>query len=460
MRRFVPFILLLAVLGAGCAAPSFPDLPGTISGAWSGRVMEPGSPREVEVTFTPDGGGSLVVPAEGPDATPVQDVGVRDGVVTFTVPDLPGDVRFEGALGAGSIDGTWTRAGEELPLVLEPGSLRPGPDRPQEPRPPFPYRVEEVGFDSGDIAVGGALTVPDGDGPFPAVVLISDRGTRDRDATQSTHRTFRVLADALTRAGYAVLRTDGRGVGGTGGFVEDTGYPQLAGDVAAGAEFLRARPEIDGGRIGLLGHGEGGYLAPLAAPDAGAAFAILLASPAMDGAAATELEARERPAASEASLGEVEESRTLRRRHLELIRTGDDDGIRALWRAWFEKQRAAGPGEQLEDPAELAERFVPGPYRRSYLLHDPAPSLRALDVPVLAVYGGRDPQVPAARNEPLMRDLLSANPVATVRTFPGLNHLMQPAGTGDPDEYTRIPTTIDPEVLDAVADWLDEYVGS
>ena len=158
--------------------------------------------------------------------------------------------------------------------------------RPQTPKPPFPYKVESVTYRNraADITLAGTVTEPNGAGPFPAVILISGSGAQDRDETIFQHKPFFVLADALTRRGVAVLRVDDRGVGGSTGQTSKSTSEDFAGDVRAGIAFLKTRPEIDGRRIGLIGHSEGGLIAPLvAAGSSDVAFIVLMAGTGLPG---------------------------------------------------------------------------------------------------------------------------------------------------------------------------------
>ena len=139
--------------------------------------------------------------------------------------------------------------------------------RPQTPTRPYPYDEIEVAYENpaGGIKLAGALTVPRSGGPFPAVLLITGSGPQDRDETILGHKPFLVLADYLSRRGIAVLRVDDRGVGGSTGKTSEATSADLAEDVLAGVAFLQSRKEIDPSRIGLLGHSEGGIIAPLVA---------------------------------------------------------------------------------------------------------------------------------------------------------------------------------------------------
>ncbi len=386
----MPIALLLLVVLSCSAAPD--NATSGIVGDWAGRIGLPGTPLDVGIRFTDDGGGlggTIDIPAQGVTALPLGEVRLDDRAVSFTLPGMPGNAAFRGTLegsgDAATIRGDFTQSGGTYPLSLSRGTVK-GPARPQEPQPPFPYRSEDVTYRSGNVDLAGTLTLPKGDGPFTAVLLLTGSGAQDRDGTGDGHKPFLLLADTLTRAGYAVLRVDDRGVGGSGGDLAATTYDDLTGDALAGVEYLKGRADIDPARIGLFGHSEGGYLAPLAAQRSGTvAFVIMMAGPA-------EIEATARARAT--------------------------------------------------------------PSSRSFVTYNPGPALDALDVPMFAFFGGKDLQVPPAQSEPVLRERLADNPDATVRTFPGLNHLMQPATTGIPGEYAMIETTISPEVLDATTRWM------
>jgi dipeptidyl aminopeptidase/acylaminoacyl peptidase len=282
-------------------------------------------------------------------------------------------------------------AADASPVVLRPVRALAA-----EATPPPDAEDSTVLVRSGDDVLAGTLTRPPGPGPFPAVVLISGSGAQDRDAAVDGYRPFRVLADALTAAGFAVLRTDDRGVGGSAGSYDGSSYDDLASDVLAEVAYLAARPDVDPARIGLLGHSEGGYLAPLAVSRSQdmVAFVVLLAAPAVPGA------------------------------DLVADRSDTDDSD-------------------------------PGPRRRSFLDYDPGPALGSLPVPVLAVYGDRDAQVPPAQSVPVLTALLAGKPDATIDVLPGLDHSLRPADGYD-DAYDA---AIAPRALDLVTGWMKERFG-
>ncbi|MBW6454519.1 MAG: alpha/beta fold hydrolase [Trueperaceae bacterium] len=472
-RRLVPLVLaLLASLALGQADPT---------GAWRGALGPGVIDLEIRVAITADGdawAGTIDIPAQGLFGYPLAEFALDGSDIAFVMPGIPGDPAFAGVVDGDRIEGTFTQSGQALPFLLErdtdPGAG--GSLRPQEPQPPFPYLEEEVAYASGDVTLAGTLTLPTGDARVPALLQITGSGAQDRNEEILGHKPFLVIADHLTRAGYAVLRVDDRGVGGSTGDDALATYDDMLGDVLAGVAWLRAHPRIDAERVGLLGHSQGGFLAPAAAiePDAGIAFVILMAGPAVDGYSVLvaqnelilELAMRTAdPSVSDEAIAAVVASQIGFLDALyPLLVAGDADGIHALVRERVESEMAAIPVEQRPDEAALEQLIAvnaegtAAPAFRSFVTFDPQPLLRQLTVPTLALFGGLDLQVPAEQSEGPMREALAAagNPDATVITFPGLNHLMQPATTGNVDEYGAIDITIDPVVLDTLADWLQE----
>lgn len=451
-------LILLIITAAGCAPqarrPVAEESEDALAGDWTGTLEIPGQPLPLGITL--DGtGATFSVPAQGLFAHPLTRVQATPAKVAFTIPGLPGAPAFAGHYDAtrSVITGTFTQSGHELPLTLHRGTV-PVPPRPQEPAPPLPYRSQDVTYRSGDITIAGTLTLPAAPGPYPAVILLNGSGENDRNEEVFGHKPFLVSADALTRAGYAVLRTDKRGVGGTGGILADADYSDLAGDVVAGLHFLRSNREIDPDRIGLLGHSEGGYLAPLVAsqPANRIAFVIMMAGPAASGQAVLLAQNRALLAARHASANEVADQIGFVDTLTTLLRNGDPDEARQ----YATEHNAALPPDQRQ-PESAIDGYLSTNFT-SFVDYDPAAALQSLRMPVLAFYGSKDLQVPADQNAPLARTLLASDPDADVHVFEGLNHLMQPATTGSPTEYGQIPITIAPEVLEYVTGWLTRRV--
>ncbi|TCJ99314.1 alpha/beta hydrolase family protein [Nocardia alba] len=451
-RVIVSVLFVVAALVAGCSESSDNVAAPSALGSWHGDIEVPGQPIAIGVSFAEDGSATIDIPVQGVNAAPLKDVRTEPDRVEFTVPGAPGDAGFHGRLEGDRLTGHWVQSGERAPITLRRGKIESLP-RPQDPKPPYPYRAEDVTYRNGDITIAGTLTEPEGRGPFPAMLLITGSAPQDRDEELMGHRPFRLLADTFTRAGYAVLRADDRGVGGTGGTLDEATYPDLAADAAAGVAFLRTRPEIDPARVGLFGHSEGGYLAPMVAalPGTDIAFAILMAGPSVPGADVLIEQNKVIMASTGSPQNQIDQQVAYVAEWSRLLRAGDIEGARAFTQRHNDSLPVAERA-----PQEVIDGFNT-PYMTSFITHDPQPTLRALRVPVLAFFGDKDQQVVAGQNEPPMRENLAATD-ATVHTFPGLNHLMQPTATGKPSEYATIETTIDPAVLTYVTEWLTQRV--
>jgi pimeloyl-ACP methyl ester carboxylesterase len=270
-----------------------------LAGAWRGNTELPEAPLAIGITLVDDADGlvgTIDIPAQGIDDLPLTDVTCSGSSLSFGLQGVPGAPVFDGTVAetdeAARITGDFTQSGQTFAFTLTRGAVAAAV-QPQEPQPPFPYRSEAVQFQNGEITLAGTLTLPEGEGPFAAVLLITGSGPQDRDETIAGHKPFLLFADTLTRAGYATLRVDDRGVGGSSGDLSRATYDDLTGDVLAGVASLRAHAAIDRERIGLFGHSEGGYLAPLAAGrSADVVFVIMMAGPAVSGEAVLLLQNR------------------------------------------------------------------------------------------------------------------------------------------------------------------------
>ena len=341
------------------------------------------------------------------------------------------------------------------------------PPRPQTPAPPFPYASEELKIDNPQaegVTLAATLTLPAGEGPHPVAVLITGSGLQDRDETIAGHKPFLLIADALTRAGVAVLRYDDRG------YAESTGDPSqatledFATDAWAAAQAAAAHPKTDPERVGLIGHSEGALIGPLVAtqhPDA-IDFVVLLAGPGVPGTeiiihqqalllaaqgvdqeviARAEVEARKLHAA--VLDNPPERAATLLD---ELLRSAVDE--------------SSAPPSEATDAAIAAQiETLNSPWFRHFLAWDPAPVLAKLEVPTLVMIGDMDLQVDVEQNLSPVRAALAANAKSEFMLLPGLNHLFQPAQKGTPDEYGMIELTMEPAVLDELARWIGVTTG-
>jgi len=305
---------------------------------------------------------------------------------------------------------------------------------------------------SAGLTLAGTLTRPKGDGPHPAVVLVSGSGPQDRNSEVFEHRLFHVLADHLTRQGLAVLRYDERGVGDSEGTFDGATSEDFARDVAAAVRFLKNRPGIDPDAVGLLGMSEGGLVAPMVHTRFEPVdFLVLMAGPSVPGHEILVEQGARMASAQGASPSAVDTIRSMQQQIMSAVRTASDSAeVANQVRSILKKQGL--PDAQTESQIEQ----MTSPWLRFFVRYDPAPTLRQVDVPVLALYGSKDLQVPPEQNAPPMRAALRSSPSddVTVRVLDGLNHLFQPAETGLPTEYAQIETTMAPRALEAVAAWI------
>lgn len=466
-----------------------PDTPaaGGIEGIWQGKLKIGGGAelRLVVHISRKDGKltGTLDSPDQGAKGLPLEDVEWKDGTLRFELKVGRGSYEGKANKDGTEVEGTWKQGGASFPLTFKHSDKGPEPaPRPQTPKWPFPYREEEVGYDNKKAGVhfAGTLTLPRGDGPFPAVLLITGSGPQDRDETIFEHKPFLVLADYLTRRGIAVLRVDDRGVGGSTGRNSDGTTAEFADDALAGVEFLKGRKEINPHRIGLAGHSEGGIIAPLAATKSSdVAFIVMMAGTALSGEEILYLQGTAILRAAGADDEAVHRQRAIQEKIFAVLRAEKDNAaaekkLRELFQAEAAqasskeketKEKAKGDGKSSKGEEETAAvlegraKQLLTPWFRFFLQYDPAPALRQVTCPVLAINGEKDRQVPPRENLPAIAKALmeGGNPDVTVRELPSLNHLFQHAKTGGVGEYGMIEETIAPIALEVIGDWIVQH---
>ena len=459
MPRHVLAAFLFALVHAAPALAQTVTARGdsALVGTWAAE--EPYFRAQIRVSR--DAGGALTAHFTGDDGElglTFSAVAVRGDSVFLAVDEL--EVRFAGALSAGpAVSGTWRQGAASVVLTLVPAGRPPSlaatpaaPRRPQTPVPPYPYRSETVAFRSepSGVVLGGTLTVPDGPGPHPAVVLVSGSGQTDRDFTLDGHRSFAVIADHLARRGVATLRYDDREVGASGGTAAAMTFDDEARDVAAGMRALAARPDIDARRIGLVGHSHGGVIAPhVHSRHERAAFLVLLAAPAIR---LDSLLARQNVRLALAAGMPAEDAAAVGRLVREVFRAAraDTDSLVAAGQMQAAHERFGMRGEAAQQSirAHTARGF------RDVMRLDPALALGRVDVPVLVVFGTKDLDVTEAENRAPLLAALPAGADVTAHTVVGMSHWFQPATTGLADEIGRTETTVMPELLDVLAGWL------
>jgi pimeloyl-ACP methyl ester carboxylesterase len=348
------------------------------------------------------------------------------------------------------------------------------PRRPQTPQPPFPYGIQEVQVPTDEPGrhLAGTLTLPPGSGPFPLAILISGSGPQDRNSTLFDHQPFWVWADHLTRQGIAVLRYDERGVGQSPGDFARATSVDFADDVAAAVRFARQQPAIDPQQVGLIGHSEGGLIAPwVAAQDPQVAWIVLLAAPGVNGEQILYSQGQLIVAAEGGDADQLRQQRQIQAHLFQAVKRIPAED----WTEEMENDLVAQLREELRDSGveisaddernlEVAIRNglkqINAPWFRHFLTYEPAPTLERVRCPVLAINGSLDLQVDPALNLPKIQAALEqgGNADVTVQELPNLNHLFQTCDSGAISRYAQIEETLAPAALEAVSAWIRRRV--
>ncbi len=466
-------ILCWLLLSAVCLAAD-------LSGLWKGAIQLPGDAElGIQVKLAkPEGGewqGFISIPAQGLENFGLSEIQVDGGKISFAMAGIPGKPNFDGALndGGGEISGKFRQGGQNLTFALKRTDKPLVLNRPQEPKPPFPYASKEVSFrnEADDVKLAGTLLIPDGEGPFPAVLFVSGSGPQDRDETLVGHKPFWVIADFLARQGIASLRYDDRGTAKSSGDHFETTTGGFADDAAAGLGFLSRQAQIRRDAIGIVGHSEGGLTGPKIAAKGGTEldFLVLLAPP---GVPLDELVLRQtqeilRVEGMEAAF--IEQSLKFRREDLALMRDAalTNEQLREKLKAAHEKRRKETPADhwallQLDEAGEKVKLLMSAStWMRSLVAENPANYLKNVRIPTLALLGENDLQVAVEPNAAAIREALveAKNPDFEVAILPGLNHLFQHSPTGKPSEYGSLEETIAPEALQRMSRWILERYG-
>lgn len=433
-----------------------------LAGTWEGLLkVQPGV--ELKLLFTIENtkegySSTLTIPQQGVTGLPINSTTLSaDGELEFVITSI--GVRFTGKLQvletAATIEGIFEQSGFKFPLVLSPSLQSVPTGKPQDPIPPYPYISEEVEFvqQPEGFTLAGTITRPKEAGKYPAVVLVTGSGPQDRDEAIMGHRPFLVLSDALTRAGIVVLRYDDRGFAKSKGDASAATTMDFALDAASAFTFLAKQPYVDGTKVGILGHSEGGVIAPMVASEnKEVAFIILMAGTGVDGIellkdqSAAILRTQGAPEAYINQIVALNEAI-----YRMIVEPSADPELQKQKVA--ERLTSVGVGPD-EVKAQIAALF--SPWYRYFLMLDPAGYLDKTRVPVLVLNGTKDTQVTSALNVPAIEAALQrgGNTHSTTIVYEGLNHLFQPAQTGAVSEYASIETTIAPQVLNDIATWI------
>ncbi len=435
-----------------------PAKPSDIDGTWLGTLDTGGMKLRVvfHIVNTEDGlTATMDSPDQGAKGIPTSSVSRTGSSLRIEAKGINGS--FEGKIAPdfSTIDGTWTQNGGSMPLVLKRTKDQAAIEtrRPQVPTKPYPYREEEVTYDNQTqhLTLAATLTIPQGTGPFPGVVLITGSGPQDRDESLLGHKPFLILADYLTRHGIAVLRADDRGTGKSTGDFSKATTADFATDTEAGVAYLKTRAEVNPHKIGLIGHSEGGVIAPMvAARNSDVAYIVMMAGTGVPGDQVIVAQGEAIALASGKTKEEAAKSRTKEEQIIKLVEMEKDQAV-------LEKQlRDKMAGDVPEGQIGMQIKQVTSPWFHYFLTYDPATALRKVTCPVLVLNGSLDKQVLPDQNLPPIRKALEdgGNKHFEIDELAGLNHLFQTAKTGAPSEYAQIAETMSPVVLEKISSWI------
>jgi uncharacterized protein len=438
-------------------------------GSWTGQLSVGAMKLNLGLNFR-DTTGIIIATLDSPDQGAY---GIKTDKTSLAADHIKVEANalmasYEGTMQPGDsiVKGRWMQGGQTFDLLLHKVAKPSKPTRPQEPKPPYPYKEEEVRFknEKAGIELAGTLTIPEGMGPFPAVVLISGSGPQNRNEEIMGHKPFLVIADYLSRKGIAVLRYDDRGVGKSlGQFGKATTY-DFADDAEAAFVFLENQPLIDKHNVGLVGHSEGGIITPIiASRNKDVDFIVLLAGTGLTGEQILLAQSDKILEASGTNAYEINETHRLNAEIYRIIEQEPDSALamKLMLRSTEQYIRADTSIKESEKDDRLKESvanlsYMTSPWMRAFLVLDPQQFLEKTNCPVLVLNGSNDLQVPCDMNQQAVEKALKVgkNKDFKILKLEGLNHLFQHCKTGSPNEYSGIEETFAPEALTAIKDWI------
>lgn len=439
-----------------------------ITGKWNGALKIQGTQLRLVFNVTKsDTGYSATMDSPDQQATdiPVTNTTFENSKIKFEITNA--GIVYIGEVKDSEIVGTFKQSGQEFPMNLSKKAIeKEAPKRPQTPAKPYPYHSEEVTFQNtkANISLAGTLTLPTKEGKFPVVILITGSGPQTRDEEIFGHKAFLVLSDYLTKNGIAVLRYDDRGVGQSTGDFKTATSADFATDVESAIAYLKTRKEINKKKIGLIGHSEGGLIAPIVAVKSkDVAFIALLAGTGIQGDQILLLQQKLIGKASGASEEDLQKSEVENTKVYKIIKQSTSmeqlktDLTNYYKQAFKENPNADKPDGMSDDEfINLVVEDYATPWMQYFMKYNPAPTLEKVKCPVLAINGDKDLQVPPKENLEGIKKALTkgGNKKVTTIALPNLNHLFQECTTGSPNEYGTIEQTFSPTAMTVVLNWI------
>ncbi|WP_306350228.1 alpha/beta hydrolase family protein [Flavobacterium sp. '19STA2R22 D10 B1'] len=444
-----------------------------ISGKWNGALEVSGTqlPLIFNVTKTPQGYTTTMdSPMQKAEGIPVTATHFENSTLKLELVDF--QIEYNGTLDANQdFIGTFTQAGRSLPLKLSKKELELiTPKRPQEPIKPYPYYSEEVVFENAkaNVKLAGTLTLPQKEGNFPVVILISGSGPQNRDEELLGHKPFLVISDYLTRNGIAVLRYDDRGVGQSTGDFKTCTSQDFATDTEAAIQYLLTRKEINKKKIGLIGHSEGGLIAQIVAANSkNVAFIVSLAGVGVNGADLLLTQNRLIGKASGMSDEDLEKAQSINSCAYQAIQKKQDNKaleieLKGCLKKVIDNLPASQKTADFKEDEFIKEQIqeLVTPWMKYFIQYRPDVYLKKIKCPVLALNGEKDLQVEPKANLAAIKKWVESNgnKKCAIKELPNLNHLFQECKTGAPSEYSTIEQTFSPIALNEISTWIQKQI--
>lgn len=439
-----------------------------ITGQWNGALKIQGIQLRVvfNVSKNSDGFSSTMdSPDQKAKDIPVSKTTFENSKIKFEI--INAKIEYSGDFKNDEIIGTFRQNGQEFPMNLSRKTIEKQiVKRPQEPQKPYPYYSEEVTFqnETAHIDLSGTLTLPKKEGVFPVVILISGSGPQNRNEEVFGHKPFLVISDYLTKNGIGVLRYDDRGIGQSKGNFKTATSADFATDVESAITYLKTRKEINKDKIGLIGHSEGGLIAPMiASKSKDVAFIVLLAGPGIQGDQILLLQQKLMGKASGTSAKTLEKNELINRKAYDIVNKSTNlEQLNSDLTHYIQSTLKDNPKNQKraemsdDDFVKRQVNQITTPWMHYFIKYNPTPTLEKVKCPVLALNGKKDLQVPPRENINAIKNALTkaGNKNITTKILPNLNHLFQECKTGSPQEYATIEQTFSPIALTEITKWI------
>lgn len=425
-----------------------------ITGSWYGNLDVQGQKLPLVFHIEKEGNdlkSTFDSPTQGAKGIPIQKTLFENNELTFNASNL--GITFTGKLNAQKIDGIFSQSGMNFPLILTRNAETTTVSRPQTPKPPFSYNSDDVTFKNdteGNLLAGTLATPKNFTKNQPILVMITGSGAQDRNEEMFEHKPFLVIADDLAKKGIATLRLDDRGIGGSEKGKEGATSEDFATDINSAVNYL-----VKNGykNIGLIGHSEGGMIAPMVADlNKNVKFLVLLAAPGIPILDLVLDQNKKLAEITNLPQAAIDDVLAIKSKTFSYAKNYKGKDFKTDFTKYLEEHFPKMTAQEREPYiAQMSSEWF-----LYFIKFNPDDYLSKVKIPVLAVDGSLDMQVSAKENlAGIKKSLIKAgNKKFEVLEFEGLNHLFQTATTGNPSEYGQIEETFSPKVLDKISSWI------